>query len=65
MEVLSTARKIGGSMVTTLPKRLVEMLGIHEDDILKMRVEKVKKDYFGCLKGIGKMTKEDELDTHE
>lgn len=65
METVAHTRRIGGSLVITLPKEVVRAEGLQEDEIIKIEVKKIKRDYFGALKGIGKFTKEDELDTHE
>lgn len=63
MESLTTTRRIGGSLVVTLPKKIVDEESIKEGEIIQIKVRKVKKDFFGALKGIGPFTKEDELDT--
>ncbi|MGF3573614.1 MAG: AbrB/MazE/SpoVT family DNA-binding domain-containing protein [Candidatus Bathyarchaeia archaeon] len=58
-------RKVGGSMVVTLPKKLVESKKIREGELLEITVKKVKIDGFGALKGMKPFTKEDELKTHD
>ncbi|MBS3066676.1 AbrB/MazE/SpoVT family DNA-binding domain-containing protein [Candidatus Pacearchaeota archaeon] len=63
MESLTKARKIGGSIMVTIPKEIVETESIQEGEIIKISVEKIKKSGFGMLKGIGKFSKEDELNT--
>lgn len=63
MESLTKARKIGGSIMVTIPKEIVETESIQEGEIIKIKVEKIKKSGFGMLKGIGKFSKEDELNT--
>jgi len=65
MEALTKTRKIGGSLVVTIPKVIVEGEGLIEDQMVKIEVEKVKKSGFGLLRGMRSFTKEDELDTHE
>ncbi|MEK6951882.1 MAG: hypothetical protein AABX29_02600 [Nanoarchaeota archaeon] len=65
MEALTKTRKIGGSLVVTIPKVIVEGEGLIEDQMVKIEVEKVKKSGFGLFKGMRSFTKEDELDTHE
>lgn len=62
--VTTQTRKVGGSLIVTLPKEIVKEEGLQTGEAVKIQVEKVKKDYFGSLKGIGKFTKEDEFDTH-
>ena len=54
-------RAIGGSLVVTIPKKVVDKEGLHEGEWVSLDVKKVKKDYFGCLPGVGPFTKEDEL----
>ena len=55
-ESLTTTRKVGGSLIVTLPKEIVESESITEGEIIKISVEKVKKSGFGLLKGIGKFS---------
>jgi len=62
---LAKTRKVGGSLVVTLPKELVESRKIKEGEIIEITVRKVKMDGFSALKGMSKFTAEDELSTHE
>jgi bifunctional DNA-binding transcriptional regulator/antitoxin component of YhaV-PrlF toxin-antitoxin module len=62
---LTKTRKVGGSIVVTLPKELVESQKIKEGEIVEVTVKKLRKAGFGSLKGIGPFTAEDEMDTHE
>lgn len=62
---IAKTRKVGGSLVVTLPKELVESKKIKEGEIVEIRVTKVRKDGFGVLKGMKRFTAEDELATHE
>jgi len=59
MKSITKLRKIGGSLVATIPKNVVELEGLNEGQIVKIKVEKVKISGFGALKGIGSFTKED------
>ncbi len=65
IECLVKTRKVGGSLVVTLPKAIVESKNLKEGEIIEIRVKKVRKDGFGALKGVGPFTAEDELDTHD
>ncbi len=65
MKSVTRARKIGGSIMVTIPKEIVKEEDIKEGELVEIEVEKVRKSYFGALKGIGKFTKKDELDTHD
>ena len=62
---IAKTRKVGGSLVVTLPKELVESKKIKEGEIVEIRVTKVRKDGFGVLKGMKRFTAEDELAAHE
>ena len=64
-ECLAKTRKVGGSLVVTLPKEIVESKKIKEGEIIEIRVKKLHKDGFGSLKGVGPFTAEDELQTHD
>jgi hypothetical protein len=64
-ECLAKTRKVGGSLVVTLPKELVEAEKIREGEVVKIKVKKLRKDGFGALKGVGPFTVEDELTAHE
>lgn len=60
MESVTKLRKVGGSIVATVPKKLIELEGLVPGQIVKIKVEKIKKSFFGAAKGIGSFTKEDE-----
>jgi antitoxin component of MazEF toxin-antitoxin module len=61
-ESIVRARKLGGSLVVTIPKEVAMQEGIVEGEAVRLRVKRVNKDWFGALKGVGPFTKEDELD---
>ena len=60
MESVTELRKFGGSIVATVPKKLIELEGLVPGQTVKIKVEKIKKSGFGAMKGIGQFTKEDE-----
>ena len=62
METLARTRKIGGSIIVTIPKKIIKEQGIHEDELVEIQVKKRKKDFFGALKGIGKFKREDRME---
>jgi antitoxin component of MazEF toxin-antitoxin module len=62
---LAKTRKVGGSLVVTLPKELVESKKIKEGEIVEITVKKVRKDGFGILKGMAPFAAKDELAAHE
>ncbi len=59
MESVTKLRKVGGSIVATVPKKIIDLEGLMAGQIVKISVEKIKKSGFGALKGIGPFTKED------
>ena len=65
METLARTRKIGGSILVTIPKEIIREEQLQEGELVKINIEKIKKSGFGILKGMRSFTKEDELDTHE
>ena len=65
MKTLTRTRKIGGSLMVTIPKEVVDVEMFQEGEIVEIEIEKVKRSFFGALKGIGSFTQEDELKTHE
>jgi hypothetical protein len=58
---LTKTRKVGGSIVVTLPKELVETQKIRENEYVEITVKKCRKDGFGLFKGMAPFTVEDEL----
>lgn len=62
---LTKTRKVGGSIVVTLPKKLVETQKIKENQFVEITVKKCRKDGFGIFKGMAPFTVEDELKTLE
>ncbi len=49
---LVRARAVGGSIVVRIPREIVKEENIIEGALVKIEVEKVKKSYFGALKGM-------------
>jgi hypothetical protein len=62
---LAKTRRVGGSLVVTLPKELVASKRIKEGEIVEIVVKKVRKDGFGTFKGLSSFTAKDELTAHE
>jgi len=65
MKAIVRARKIGGSIMVRIPKELVDMEAIKDGTLVELDLKRPKKDFFGALKGIGRFSKEDELNTHD
>ncbi len=62
---LVKTRRVGGSLVVSIPKEATEQEGIREGELVEIEVRKARRDWFGATRGVGPFTKEDELDTHE
>ena len=60
MESITKLRKVGGSIVATVPKRIIDLEGLVPGQAVKITVEKLKKSALGAMKGIGSFTAEDE-----
>jgi len=58
---LVRTRKIGGSIVVTIPSEVVKEQQIEENEVIQMSFKKSRKSYFGVLKGIGSFTREDRM----
>ncbi len=65
MRVVARARKVGGSLVVTLPVEAVKEKKIVAGELLELDVNKVKESGFGIFKGMGPFTEEDEMDIHD
>ena len=65
MSFMSKAISVGGSLMVTIPKQLVEMLNLHPNEPIEIEVKKIKKSGFGMFRGVGKFTKGDELHLHD
>ena len=61
MEAVVKTRKIGGSLVVTIPRIIVEEEGLMENQNVRIDVKKIKKSGFGLFKGVGPFTKESKL----
>lgn len=60
-QCLTKTRKVGGSLVVTLPKEVVDLQQIKENEYVEITIKKCRKDGFGILKGMAPFTVEDEL----
>ncbi len=68
MKMMTKTKKIGGSLMVVVPKKMVESENLSAGEEVEIEVKKVKKKdvtkFFGALKGIGPWTKEDKFDSH-
>jgi len=58
---LTKTRKVGGSIVVTLPKEIVEAQNIKENQLVEISVKKCRKNGFGMFKGMSPFTVADEM----
>jgi len=62
---LAKVRKVGGSLVVTIPREVAEEEGIKPGETVNVEVRKMKRSYFGTARGIGRFTQEDEMKSHD
>jgi len=62
---LAKTRKVGGSIVVTLPSELVKSQKIKENEFVELTIKKCRKSGFGALKKLSAFTVEDELKTRD
>ncbi len=48
---LARVRKVGGSLVVTIPKGVAEEEGVKPGELVNIEVRKTRKSYFGALQG--------------
>ncbi len=61
VKALTKTRKVGGSIVVTLPKELVQTENIKVGECIEITVKKCRKNGFGIFKGMSPFTIKDEL----
>ncbi len=62
---LAKVRRVGGSLMVTIPREVVEEEGIKPGETVNVEVRKVKRSHFGAARGIGPFTAEDEMEGHD
>ena len=58
------AKKVGGSLMIRIPKDLAEIEQIKPGEAVQLEVHKLRRDWFGALKGLSSMKKEEKLGLH-
>jgi len=48
-QIITRARKAGGSLILTIPKDIRHSLGIEEDQLVEIDVTTPKVDFFGAI----------------
>ena len=62
---LARVRKVGGSLVVTIPREVVEEEGVKPGEMVNIEVRKARKSYFGTARGIAPFTSQDEMKSHD
>jgi len=62
---VAKARKIGGSLMVTIPKEVVEQEDLREGELVELDVRKAKRSFFGITPGIGPFTRDDKIKDHD
>ncbi|MFH0837469.1 MAG: AbrB/MazE/SpoVT family DNA-binding domain-containing protein [Candidatus Aenigmatarchaeota archaeon] len=65
MKMISTVRQVGGSLMIRIPKEIVKEENIREGERMEIELGRVRKSYFGVLKGMKPFTQEEEMKAHE
>ena len=60
--ILAKTKRVGGSLMVTIPKSAVDTFGIEEGETVELSVRPLRKDYFGALRGVGTFSHEDHAD---
>jgi len=58
-------RRVGGSLMVTIPREVVEQEDIREGELLELEVRKAPRRFFGITPGIGPFTAEDKMRDHD
>jgi antitoxin component of MazEF toxin-antitoxin module len=61
MNSLAKTRRLGGSIIVTIPKELVDAEDIAPDQLVQITVSKARRSGFGIAKRLTPMTKDDKL----
>ena len=62
--IAAKAKRVGGSLMVTVPKAIVDLLGLEEGEVIEFTVRRSRQSYLGALRGIGSFTEADRAD-HE
>ena len=60
--ILTKTRAVGGSLIVTIPKEVVEKERLQENELIEINIKKIKISGFGICKGLRPFKKEDEFD---
>ncbi len=57
-ETIQRTKKIGGSLMIRIPKDIVDLEHIQAGEPIKVEIQKIRKDWFGCTPGLNPWNKE-------
>lgn len=61
-ETIQYVRKVGGSLMVTIPKEVAELENVHSGEMVRVEIKKVPTDLFGVFPGLSSLRKEDKVD---
>jgi hypothetical protein len=53
VEIVATVRKVGGSLMLTIPKEVADAEGIREGTVVNAKVHKKRQSSFGLFPNLG------------
>ena len=61
IRTIARTRRIGGSLVVTVPIEIVKEESIQEGEFIEITIEKPKKSAFGIFSGMGSFEEDDKF----
>ncbi len=61
-ETIQYTRKVGGSLMVTIPKEIAELENIHSGEMVRIEIKKIPTDMFGAYPSLTSLRKEDKID---
>ncbi len=62
---LAKVRRVGGSLVVTIPNKVAREHGLKPGELVTIEVRRARKSFFGMDRGIGPFTLDDEMTDHD
>ena len=59
-KALVKTKKVGGSIMVTIPSNIIKAENIEEDEFIEIEVKKKRFNGFGALRGIGPYIREED-----
>ena len=60
--MLVRTRKLGGSLIVTIPNDAVKKIGLKENETIALSIKRPKKSYFGICPNVSAFTEDDRFD---